>query len=324
MPQKIFVDQSIKFQGRANETSNIEGNPCRKKLCLYDDFTGITLDTERWNAYGDNGGTVALAGGQGGTVTLTTGATNADRGILTSPLIFLCAKNPVIEARIKVSSAAAIAVNFGFNDAVTEGNDVLAMELTAEALTNARSDDAAMFVFDTGSTYDYWHYGAVMATTEGTPHLVSMLCKITNGTGVLSGGSPQYLGPGTHTLTAQKVGTFNINLPEGCAGTLATGTMTVTSSTVSLVPGDQTVTTSGTVGTMTLICGQIPSTSWETLRVQLTPAGDAQFYRNGKCVGGLPACTTAAAPFCAFLGVLTRTTGAKVLTVDYVKAWQDR
>ncbi len=64
--------------------------------------------------------------------------------------------------------------------------------------------------------------------------------------------------------------------------------------------------------------------TYETFRIALNTLGDATFYRNGALVGRQPACITTTAPLCIFMGLISRSAGARILTVDYVKAWQDR
>lgn len=317
MSQQIRVEKALQFK----DFATIGGNPSFSKNVIYDDFLGIALDAERWVFAGNNGGTEAITVAQGGTATLTTGATDDDRSILASPLNFLCSKNPVIEARIKVSAATTIGVNFGFNDASTEGNDALAAEITGTALTNARSTDFVGFVYDTDGTNDFWHVAATIANAEGTPVLAKAVGRVMNGTTRISGG-PVTINAGSNTVTVG-IGTFLVDLPVGAYGTATQSTATVTGSPVSLTPGLNTITTTAG-GTVVIAHGLVPSTTFHTLRVELNALGDATFYHDGVAVGKLTTCVTTTAPLCAFLGVIARTTSARVLTVDYIKAWQDR
>jgi hypothetical protein len=317
MSQQIRVEKSLQFK----DFATIGGNPSFTKNVIYDDFLGAALDAGRWVFAGDNGGTEAITVAQGGTVTLTTGATDNDRSLLASPLNFLCSKNPVIEARIKVSAATTVGLNFGFNDATTEGNDALAAEITGVALTNAKSTDFVGFVYDTDGTNDFWHVAATKADTEGTPVLAKAVGQVMNGTTRVDP-APLKINAGSNSVTVG-VGTFLIELPGGAYGTATQGTATVTGSPVSLTPGINTITTTDG-GTVTIVHGLVPSTTFHTLRVELDTSGNATFYHDGVAVGRLAACVTTTAPLCAFLGVIARTTSARVLTVDYIKAWQDR
>lgn len=313
MPRNVKVAQGLEFTDRAT----IDGNWNTDKMCLYDDFTAVALDAERWVFAGNNGGTEAITAGANGTVTLTTGATDDDRSLLASPLIFLCANNPIIEARFKVSASTTIGINFGFNDATTEGNDALAAEMTAAALTNAKSSDCAMFVFDTDATIDHLYVGATKNDTEGTPVLAKCVAVVEKGTAYLGG--TQYLNAGSNTVTTG-VGTTTVWLPAGATGTATDGTGTFTGSPQALTAGVNTLTCTA-AGTVTIVHGYTPGTAYHTYRVELDASGNATFYFDGKAVGRLAACITAATPLCAFLGVIARTTAARVMTVDYIKAW---
>lgn len=64
--------------------------------------------------------------------------------------------------------------------------------------------------------------------------------------------------------------------------------------------------------------------TYEIFRIELDTSGNATFYRNGIAIGYQAACITAATLLTPYIGVMARTTSARVLTVDYVKCWQDR
>ena len=329
--EQVKVGKSLVFT--TPSTHNVVGNWSSKKMRIYDDFNALTLDAERWVFAWNNGGTEAITSAQNGTVTLTTGATDDDRSILTTPLIFLAAKNPIIEARFKISSGANVAFNFGFSNATTEGDNVLAAAITAGAATlvNGMAADYAGFVYDTDGSVDVPYIAANKAGTEGTPIRATANAFVyglntTNKFGTLANAAspvaPLVVASGSTTLTIQRIGSFRIVLPSGATGTLTNGTGTITGSVVSLVAGTNTVVCTA-VGTATLVWGFIP-TEFVTARITLNSSADAGFWINGQSVGVLPACTTAATPLCAFFGIITRTTAAKVMTIDYFKAWQDR
>jgi hypothetical protein len=329
--EQVKVGKSLVFA--TPSTHNIVGNWSSNKMRIYDDFQATALDAERWVFASNNGGTEAITAAQSGTVTLTTAATDDDRSILATPLIFLCAKNPIIEARFKISSNANVAWNFGFSDATTEGNDALAAEISAGAATlvNGKADDYAGFVYDTDGSVDVPYIAANKAGTEGVPikatanafiYGVNTTYKLGTLANAASPMTPYVVGAGSTTLTIQRIGSFDIVLPSGATGTLTNGTGTITGSAVSLVAGKNTVVCT-VAGTATLLWGFHP-TEFVVARIKLNSTGDAGFFINGQSVGVLPACTTAATPLCAFFGIITRTTAAKVMTVDYFKAWQDR
>src|ERR1035437_895925 len=75
---------------------------------------------------------------------------------------------------------------------------------------------------------------------------------LSNGSGIATG-APNTLALGSNTITLAKAETVIIKVPSGSAGTVTTGTMTVTGSVVTLVPGINTITTTGAVGTITIV-----------------------------------------------------------------------
>ena len=74
---------------------------------------------------------------------------------------------------------------------------------------------------------------------------------LTNGTGIAT---PSALVAGANTVTVTQLGTFTIWLPSIHTGTVASGTCTVTGSPVSLVGGNNTITTTTATGTITVTC----------------------------------------------------------------------
>lgn len=63
--------------------------------------------------------------------------------------------------------------------------------------------------------------------------------------------------------------------------------------------------------------------TFQNLRVALNSDGDATFYFNGTPVGFLPTCITAATLLTPYCAVISRTTAARVLTIDRITCWQD-
>ncbi len=87
------------------------------------------------------------------------------------------------------------------------------------------------------------------------PDMVANGGAIVNGTGTLSV-SPLGLAVGANTVDVAGVGTFVVTMPEG--GTVASGTTTVTGSTVTVLAGiATTITTTGIPGTITVTPGNI-------------------------------------------------------------------
>ncbi len=174
------IGRKLKFVDVANTKENIEGNPSNKKLVVVDDFTGADI-TSYWTQVEDNGGTVAIgataavagAGSAvGGSFTITTGATDDDRGMLYGSLNFIAAKNPIMEARVKVDRITLISFGVGWSDAVTEGNDVQPFSVSVATVTDT-ADNGAAIVFDTDATDDYFWVVNSNATTGGGNVLAS-------------------------------------------------------------------------------------------------------------------------------------------------------
>lgn len=61
-----------------------------------------------------------------------------------------------------------------------------------------------------------------------------------------------------------------------------------------------------------------------TLRVEVSTAGQATFYRNGALVGTIAAAVTAATALTPIVEVMARTTTAKAIDVDYIYVSQTR
>ncbi len=168
------VGRKLKFVDVANTKENIEGNPSYKKTVVYDDFTGADIGSY-WTQVEDNGGTVAIgataavagAGSAvGGSFTITTGATDDDRGMLYGSLNFIAAKNPVMEAVVKVDRITLISFGVGWSDAVTEGNDVQPFSVNGTTVVDT-ADNGAAIVFDTDASVDYFWVVNSNATTGG-------------------------------------------------------------------------------------------------------------------------------------------------------------
>ncbi len=168
MSQQVRVEQDIVFAGRAAYTANIKGNPMPEKVILHDHFIAAPSEQD-WVEEGTNGGTIAQAAANGGTVTLTLGGANDDVAEFSHAAQWSAAKNAVVEARVKIDDITNVGVNIGWIDADMSTNDQIGFEITGTALVNARATDGAVFVFDTDGSNDVWYVAATKANTEGTP-----------------------------------------------------------------------------------------------------------------------------------------------------------
>lgn len=60
-----------------------------------------------------------------------------------------------------------------------------------------------------------------------------------------------------------------------------------------------------------------------TLRIELLSTEKALYYVNGVCVGTKAASTTAATPLIPYIGIRNNSAAAHVLTLRYVRLWED-
>ena len=174
MSQQVKISRHLEFTGDANQESNIKGNFSPEKYFFFDDFSGADIDSY-WTQTEDNGGTVAIGTtaavtGAGsavnGSFTITTDVNDDDRGMLAGSLNFFPTKNPVMEARVKISRITLASFGVGFSDAVTEGNDVQPFSVTGTTITDTASNGAAI-VFDTDATTKYFYIVNSNAGTQG-------------------------------------------------------------------------------------------------------------------------------------------------------------
>ncbi len=174
MSQQVTVSRRLEFKGDANQEANVRGNFATEKCYIYDDFTGADISTY-WTQVEDNGGTVAIGttaavAGSGsavnGSFTITTGGTDDDRGMLYGSLNFIAEKNPVMEARVKISRITLASFGVGFSDAVTEGDNVQPFSVNGTTVTDTASNGAAI-VFDTDADDDYFWIVNSNATSQG-------------------------------------------------------------------------------------------------------------------------------------------------------------
>jgi len=64
--------------------------------------------------------------------------------------------------------------------------------------------------------------------------------------------------------------------------------------------------------------------TYAVLGVSIDSDGNATFWYNGQQVGYKASAVTSTTPLCPFMGVIARTSAARILTVDYVALFQDR
>ena len=162
--QQNIVAQDLVFTGRASYQNNVKGTMLTEKH-IVDKF--FSHDNSTWTEAAE-GGTWTYSSTSGGAMILTSGGTAKDMGEMTYSVIYSCAKNCGMQARIKANTNL-MSLCVGFADAAHGTNDEMAAEVSSAALTASRATEFAGLVWDTGSTADYFYYGAYKSGTEGTP-----------------------------------------------------------------------------------------------------------------------------------------------------------
>jgi hypothetical protein len=168
MSQQVKVDRDLIFQGAAEYSQNIVGNPFTTRVCFDENFF-FPCDEHDWVEEETNGGTIAWAAPH--SETLTTGGANDDVAEFSHASTWTGSRNAMMQARINLTSIADVGVNVGFVDADMSTDDQICFEISAGAATlvNARGNEGACFVYDTDGNPDYWYMCAVDSGTEGTP-----------------------------------------------------------------------------------------------------------------------------------------------------------
>ena len=167
MSQQVRVEQDLVFAGKAAYTANIKGNPMYEKVFF---TTHLTHDNDgTYNLIEDtDGGTLTHSVELGGAMLCTSGGTAKDYCELIYTILWGCAKNCVMEARVKMTPITNVAMAVGFADASHGAANEIVAEIT-DAAQETRATEFAGFVFDTDSTADTWYYAASKAGTPGTP-----------------------------------------------------------------------------------------------------------------------------------------------------------
>lgn len=143
-------------------------------VVLFDDFLGDVI-ADQWSAAdGSDDLAVAVAvvtAGNNGLLRLTTGDAGsgiaADGSSLTHMLNWLPSNGGLrMETRLKINTAVTnIALNVGFTD--TLATTTLEMPITISGTTiTTDATDAAVFVFDTAQTNDFFHLQGVKNNTD--------------------------------------------------------------------------------------------------------------------------------------------------------------
>jgi hypothetical protein len=137
-------------------------------VCDFDDFTGDTINTDKYVATISTGGTFAITAQQvNGTVQGTTDATDEDAGLLCTGLIYKPSNGSLrLEVRAKISVITTARMFVGFSDATTEA-DLLPMTIAATTWTTTAST-AAGLCYSSAATTANWTAMCVDADSDLT------------------------------------------------------------------------------------------------------------------------------------------------------------
>jgi hypothetical protein len=166
MSNVVRVGREIEFVNDAKHRANIVGNMLEKQNHFSDDFTGDTLDTNKWlvtlHADGD---AVAISEVAGGECLITTTAVDEDSTYLSTPIIYSGGYASAIEAEIGITDVDGVGVFFGFSDAKSEANTNLAIHYPAGTLASVAAN-AVGFVIDADELTSSIYLDSVKAGTD--------------------------------------------------------------------------------------------------------------------------------------------------------------
>lgn len=181
MPQQVKVFRDLEFLGNAGYNRNINGNPMTSKVVYDNHFVEDNDTTYGWSEERDTASsTWSYSATAGGAMICTTSGTDLDLGEFTHNVIWSCAKNCAMEARVKLSTATSVCIAVGFADAAHGTSNEIAIEMTSAALVGTRGTEVAAFVFDsTDASEEFWYYGAYKLGVGGTPVATSLAAGTT-------------------------------------------------------------------------------------------------------------------------------------------------
>ncbi|KKN15674.1 hypothetical protein LCGC14_0983610 [marine sediment metagenome] len=168
MAQQEFISRYLEFVGAAQWTPNMRGNPLSQKTHFYDEFTGDTLDTNKWAVTTNGNGSIAISEIEGGVALMTTGTTDNDSQMLSTSIIWTGTKNVVLYARIHMVDVSGTALFVGISDAKSESNNIIAIEFPLDNLTT-QAVTAAGFVIDADHDTSSIMCAGVAGNTDTTP-----------------------------------------------------------------------------------------------------------------------------------------------------------
>lgn len=153
--------KDVRIVGRALSAGKINDNDAmraflypyahRDVLFKHIDFDEVTFNADPWTKTVDTGPDFAIAANPNGTLRFTTGTDDNEGGSLISSAIFKGDLNPGAEIRLKGSSWANIAAEFGFIDDVTDKTTPAVTDIDTPAF-GAGLAEGAVVSMDTDQT----------------------------------------------------------------------------------------------------------------------------------------------------------------------------
>lgn len=228
MSQQVRVSRNLEFYGDAAQESNVLGYFDLDKVCKTYEFTELLMNaTNDYTPELDTTSTIAVGSG-GALFTTTTGDTKV-ASLALGGILWLPAKNPVVEMVFKIDVITNVAIYAGFSDAVTEGSAKLPFSLITATLSDWASN-AAGFLFDTRQSLSYFNIVNTYGDSEAFTQLASTFVPVANTNLTLrvaidSAGGARYFWNGTEvgykalavTATTALVPFFGIRNNSGVA-----------------------------------------------------------------------------------------------------------
>ncbi len=168
--QQVKVNRDLEFVGAAAYQPNVKG-PMMTEYKIFDEqFTGAIALTG-WDGEASNGSTHTQGAVDGGAHVITCGATALDCGELMHIVQWSPDKACGVEIKMKISAITNVCVCGGFVDAKEDLDDHVAGELNSSAVlyTATKTNDLALFIFDTDATSDVWYCASMNNDSKGTP-----------------------------------------------------------------------------------------------------------------------------------------------------------
>jgi hypothetical protein len=170
MSNEVKVGRKLVFgPGVAGHRPNIEGPMLEEGNHLRDDFTGVTLDSNKWaTSVPGTMDSIAISEVAGGECLITVGSADNDSAMLSTAIIWNGTIEAKAEARVLITDVSGTGVFVGFSDAKSESNNSIAIHYAGDSLTTEAST-AVGFVIDADHATSSIMLASVDGDSDGTP-----------------------------------------------------------------------------------------------------------------------------------------------------------